>query len=38
VDFDVLRSYVSLFQNGAWPSEGTTEPDSGEEGQGVVCP
>jgi LCP family protein required for cell wall assembly len=37
VDFKILRSYISLFQSGAWPSEETTEPDSGEE-EGVVCP
>ena len=37
VDFEVLRSYVTLFQNGAWPSEETAGPESGEEGEGVVC-
>ena len=39
VNFDVIRSYVSLFQNGAWPGEETEEPDTAsEEAQGVVCP
>ena len=38
VDFDIIRSYVSLFQNGAWPSEEIAQPDSGEEDEGVVCP
>jgi LCP family protein required for cell wall assembly len=37
VNFDVLRSYISLFQNGAWPSEETAEPASGEDGEGVIC-
>ena len=38
VDFDVIRSYVSLFHHGAWPSAETTQPDGGGEGEGVVCP
>jgi LCP family protein required for cell wall assembly len=38
VNFDVLRSYISLFQNGAWPNEETAQPDNGEEDEGVVCP
>ena len=39
VNFDVIRSYVSLFQNGAWPGEEIGQPDTAsEEGQGVVCP
>jgi LCP family protein required for cell wall assembly len=38
VDFEVIRSYVSLFQNGAWPSTETAKPESAEEGEGVVCP
>jgi LCP family protein required for cell wall assembly len=37
VDFEVLRSYVTLFQNGAWPGEETAQPESGEEDEGVVC-
>ena len=37
VDFQVLRSYVSLFNNGAWPSQTTTQSDStGEEAS--ICP
>jgi anionic cell wall polymer biosynthesis LytR-Cps2A-Psr (LCP) family protein len=38
VDFEFLRSYISLFHSGAWPSEETTQSDNGEEGEGVVCP
>jgi LCP family protein required for cell wall assembly len=38
VNFDVLRSYISLFQYGAWPNEETAQPDNGEEAEGVVCP
>lgn len=37
VNFDVLRSYISLFHSGAWPSEETAEPESKEDGKGVVC-
>ncbi|HEX6035536.1 MAG TPA: hypothetical protein VFY83_13930, partial [Anaerolineales bacterium] len=37
VDYEVLRSYVTLFQTGAWPSEETAGPENGEEGEGVVC-
>jgi polyisoprenyl-teichoic acid--peptidoglycan teichoic acid transferase len=37
VDFDVLRSYVTLFQNGAWPREETSQPESGAAQDGVVC-
>jgi LCP family protein required for cell wall assembly len=37
VDFAILRSYIQLFQSGAWPNEETPEPDSAEE-EGVVCP
>jgi LCP family protein required for cell wall assembly len=38
VDFEILRSYISLFQQGAWPNEETTQADSAEEGEGVLCP
>ena len=38
VDFEVLRSYVSLFQRGAWPEEDTLPAASTEEGEGVSCP
>lgn len=38
VDFDILRNYVSLFQQGAWPNSETTQSDNVEEDQGVVCP
>ena len=39
VNFDVIRSYVSLFQNGAWPSEETgPSASASEESGGVVCP
>jgi hypothetical protein len=37
VDFNVLRSYVTLFQNGAWPGEEPAQPENGEEDEGVVC-
>lgn len=38
VNFDVIRSYVSLFQNGAWPSEASGNSESAaEEGDGVIC-
>ena len=39
VNFEVIRSYISLFHHGAWPSEETEHPDSSaEESEGVVCP
>jgi LCP family protein required for cell wall assembly len=39
VDFNVLRSYVSLFQQGAWPGEGQpAEPGEEEPGERVICP
>lgn len=40
VNYDILRSYVSLFNSGAWPSQETAQPetDNEEESQGVVCP
>jgi hypothetical protein len=38
VDFEVLRSYVSLFQQGAWPNQEISQADSGEESEGVICP
>jgi hypothetical protein len=37
VDFEILRSYISLFNNGAWPGEETAQTES-EEGEGVICP
>ncbi|HET6824021.1 MAG TPA: LCP family protein [Anaerolineales bacterium] len=37
VNFDVLRSYISLFNSGAWPGEEAAQPESGEEAQGVIC-
>ena len=37
VNFDVLRSYVSLFHSGAWPGKEAAHPESGEEAQGVIC-
>lgn len=37
VDFEILRSYVSLFNNGAWPNQTTAQADStGEEAS--ICP
>ena len=37
VNFDVLRSYVSLFNSGAWPGEERTAPENGGEEEGVIC-
>jgi polyisoprenyl-teichoic acid--peptidoglycan teichoic acid transferase len=37
VDFEVIRSYVSLFHSGAWPDEEATQPDNAEEGEGTIC-
>jgi len=31
VDFQIIRSYISLFNNGAWPNQETTQPESAEE-------
>jgi LCP family protein required for cell wall assembly len=36
VDFEVVRSYISLFHNGAWPNEETLQPDRAED-EGVIC-
>jgi LCP family protein required for cell wall assembly len=38
VDFQVLRSYVSLFNNGAWPNQTATESESTEEAGESFCP
>jgi polyisoprenyl-teichoic acid--peptidoglycan teichoic acid transferase len=35
VDFEILRSFISLFHSGAWPNAETVQPD---QSQGVVCP
>jgi LCP family protein required for cell wall assembly len=37
VDFDIIRSYISLFHNGAWPAQETTQPEGEETDEGVVC-
>ena len=37
VDFNILRSYVSLFNNGAWPNQTTGASESTEDG-GAFCP
>ena len=38
VNFDIIRSYVSLFQNGAWPSEDTGNEESAtDQGEAVIC-
>jgi LCP family protein required for cell wall assembly len=38
VNFDTIRSYISLFHNGAWPSETTGQPDNAaEESEGFDC-
>ncbi len=36
VNFDTLRSYISLFHNGAWPNEETAQPESSDE-ESVIC-
>jgi polyisoprenyl-teichoic acid--peptidoglycan teichoic acid transferase len=36
VDFDIIRSYISLFNKGAWPAQETTPAEETDEG--VVCP
>ena len=36
-DFNILRSYVTLFNNGAWPTQTTMAAESTEEG-GTFCP
>ena len=38
VDFDVLRSYISLFQSGAWPAADSSQRDAEEEGETAFCP
>ncbi|HEY3474282.1 MAG TPA: LCP family protein [Anaerolineales bacterium] len=38
VDFEVLRSYISLFHSGAWPDEQPTREDSADEGESAICP
>lgn len=37
VNFDVLRSYISLFNNGAWPGEEKTTPENDGEEKGMIC-
>jgi LCP family protein required for cell wall assembly len=37
VDFDILRDYVTQFQNGSWPTEGTEIESSDESEVSVVC-
>lgn len=38
VDFEVLRSYVTLFNNGAWPSSEITSSIAAEEEEATFCP
>jgi LCP family protein required for cell wall assembly len=38
VDFQILRSYISLFNNGAWPTRETTGSDSTQEEESTICP
>ena len=38
VDFKILRSYISLFNQGAWPNQETTATSSTEEQESTVCP
>ena len=36
VDFEIIRNYVRLFQNGDWPNEENAQ--AGTEEEGVTCP
>jgi LCP family protein required for cell wall assembly len=38
VDFKILRSYISLFNSGAWPTQETTTSDSSQEEESTICP
>jgi len=39
VDFEILRSYIRLFNDGAWPSQTTSSSESATtEEEGVICP
>ena len=38
VDYTVLRSYVSLFNRGAWPAQESTIADTTEEEESTFCP
>ena len=38
VDFEILRSYVSLFQSGAWPDSEAAPGQEQADSEGVVCP
>src|SRR5215211_5177751 len=39
VDFEILRSYIRLFNDGAWPSQTTSFSESATtEEEGVICP
>ena len=37
VDFEIIRSYVSLFQNGAWPEEETDPSAAAQDGDRALC-
>jgi LCP family protein required for cell wall assembly len=38
VDFQILRSYISLFHNGAWPTQELAGSDSIQEEENTICP
>jgi LCP family protein required for cell wall assembly len=38
VDFKILRSYISLFNNGAWPTQETTGSNDTQEEESTICP
>jgi len=37
VDFDIIRDYVSQFNNGTWPNQSTPQPENNEE-EATICP
>jgi LCP family protein required for cell wall assembly len=38
VEFDILRSYVALFNNGAWPTQEASGSAGAEQEESVFCP
>ena len=38
VDFKILRSYISLFNSGAWPSQAARPESTSTEDEGTFCP
>lgn len=37
VDFDIIRDYVSQFNNGTWPNQSMPQPENNEE-EATICP